>query len=137
MQKFVFTTVALFSVFFSFAQREKGSWQDYLSFVNATKIAVAPNKIYCATAGGLMYYDLQDNSLNKFSGISELSDFGIKTIAYSEENKVLIVVYNNCNIDLVYENKVQNLSDIKRKQIAGKNINNISVYENEAYVLWF
>jgi sugar lactone lactonase YvrE len=134
MQKFVFTTVALFSVFFSFAQREKGSWQDYLSFVNATKIAVAPNKIYCATAGGLMYYDLQDNSLNKFSGISELSDFGIKTIAYSEENKVLIVVYNNCNIDLVYENKVQNLSDIKRKQIAGKNINNISVYENEAYL---
>lgn len=134
MQKIVFTTVALFSVLFSFAQREKGSWQDYLSFANATKIAFAPDKIYCATGGGLMYYDLQDNSLNKFSGISELSDFGIKTIAYSEANKVLIVVYNNCNIDLVYENKVQNLSDIKRKQIAGKNINNISVYENEAYL---
>jgi hypothetical protein len=58
MQKIVLTAVVLFSVFFSFAQREKGSWQDYLSFANATKIAVAPNKIYCATEGGLMYYDL-------------------------------------------------------------------------------
>ncbi|WP_372950483.1 hypothetical protein [Mariniphaga sp.] len=134
MQKIVLTVVVLFSVFFSFAQREKGSWQDYLSFVNATKIAVAPNKIYCATEGGLMYYDLEDNSINKFSGISQLSDFGIKTIAYSTENNVLVVVYNNCNIDLVYDNKIQNLSDIKRKQIAGKNINRISFYENEAYL---
>jgi len=134
MQKIGLTAVVLFSVLFSFAQREKGSWQDYLSFVDATKIAVAPNKIYCATEGGLMHYDLEDNSINKFSGISQLSDFGIKTIAYSAENNVLVVVYNNCNIDLVYENKVQNLSDIKRKQIAGKNINKVSFYENEAYL---
>ncbi len=134
MRKIILTAGILFSVFFTFAQREKGSWQDYLSFVNATKIAVAPDKIYCATGGGLLFYDLEDNSINKFSGISQLSDFGIKTIAYSTENNVLVVAYNNCNIDLIYDDKVQNLSDIKRKQIAGKNINKISFYENEAYL---
>lgn len=134
MQKFIVTALVLFFALFSSAQREKKSWQDYLSYANTTKIAVAPNKIYCATGGGLMYYDLEDNSINKFSGISQLSDFGIKTIAYSTENNVLVVAYNNCNIDLIYNNKVQNLSDIKRKQIAGKNINNISFYGNEAYL---
>lgn len=134
MQKFIVTVLVLFFALFSSAQREKESWQDYLSYANTTKIAVAPNKIYCATEGGLMYYDLEDNSINKFSGISQLSDFGIKTIAYSTENNVLVVAYNNCNIDLISNNKVQNLSDIKRKQIAGKNINNISFYGNEAYL---
>jgi len=134
MQKLILTCLVLFFVLLTTAQREKGSWQDYLSYANAQKIAVAPNKIYCATEGGLMYYNLEDNSINKFSGISQLSDFGIKTIAWSEENRVLVVAYNNCNIDLVYDNKVQNLSDLKRKQIAGKNINNISFFENEAYL---
>ncbi|MGC9353885.1 MAG: hypothetical protein ACP5D9_08605, partial [Mariniphaga sp.] len=128
------TTLVLFSVLFTSAQREKKSWQDYLSYSRATKIALAPSKIYCATEGGLMYYNLEDNSINKFSGISQLSDFGIKTIGYSAENSVLIVAYNNCNIDLVYDNKVQNLSDLKRKQITGKNINNISFFGNEAYL---
>jgi sugar lactone lactonase YvrE len=134
LPKFLLTIVAVTVAAFTFAQREKGSWKDYLSFSEATKVAIAPGKVYCATGGGLMYYDLQDNSVNKFSGISQLSDFGIKTIGYSAENNVLVVAYNNCNIDLVYDNKVQNLSDLKRKQITGKNINNISFFENEAYL---
>ncbi|SHF41165.1 Por secretion system C-terminal sorting domain-containing protein [Mariniphaga anaerophila] len=134
MHKIVLTITLLLWTLTSFSQREKGSWQDYLSFSDATKIAVSPTKVYCATTGGLMYYDLEDNSVNRFSGAMQLSDFGIKTIAYNNENNVLVIAYNNCNIDLVYNNKVQNLPDIKRKQIAGKNINNISFYENEAYL---
>jgi hypothetical protein len=31
------------------------SWQEYLSFANGKKVAVADNKIYCATEGGLLY----------------------------------------------------------------------------------
>ena len=85
------------------AQRKQKTWKDYLSFANATEVAVSPDKIYCVTEGGLFYYDLQDNSINKFSGLNGLSDFGIKKIAYSEENKVLVVAYNNSNIDLVYD----------------------------------
>lgn len=134
MRKFIITSILALSAVAVFAQREKGSWKDYLSFSNANRIAITPAKVYCATGGGLMYYDLQDNSVNKFSGISQLSDFGIKTIAWSNENNVLVIAYNNCNIDLVYEDRVINISDIKRKQLAGKNINNISFAGNEAYL---
>jgi streptogramin lyase len=127
---------ALLSLFLhSYAQNKKGGWQDYLSYTNATKVAVGNDKIYCATEGGLLFYDRQDNSINKFSGLRELSEFGIKTIAYSDENKVLVIAYDNSNIDLVFETGVVNLSDIKRKQITGdKTINNISFIDNQAYL---
>jgi len=135
MQKLISLVVALLLVLPVKAQREKGTWQDYLSFSNATKIAISSSKIYCATEGGLFYYDTQDNSINKFSSVNGLSDFGIQTIAYSEENKVLIVAYKNSNIDLIFESEIINLPDIKRKQITGnKSILNISVSGNNAFL---
>ncbi|MGM0621519.1 MAG: T9SS type A sorting domain-containing protein [Bacteroidota bacterium] len=129
-------SIVIFSIVFQLnAQRRQGSWQDYLSFSNATKIAVAGSKIYCATEGGLFYYDRDDNSIQKFSGVNGLTDFGIQTIAWNENSQVLVVAYKNSNIDLVSESGVVNLSDIKRKQITGdKNIYNISFSEDEAYL---
>jgi hypothetical protein len=134
MRKYFFSLFLLLLTIITSAQREKGSWQDYLSYTSATKIAVSPTKIFCATQGGLMFYDLQDNTINRFLGITDLSDFGIKTIAWSDENNLLVVAYSNCNIDLVFENKVVNIADIKRKQITGKNINNISFSGSEAFL---
>ena len=134
IRKLIISTLAVLWIFQAVAQRAQGSWQDYLSYASAVKIALSPTKVFCATTGGLMYYDLEDNSVNKFSTIAELSDFGIKTIAYSEENNVLVIAYNNCNIDLIYGTQVFNLTDIKRKQISGdKTINNISFVGSEAY----
>ena len=135
MRKFLLSIVIFSIVFQLNAQRRQGSWQDYLSFSNATKIAVTGSKIYCSTEGGLFYYDRDDNSIQKFSGVNGLTDFGIQTIAWNESSQVLVVAYKNSNIDLVSESGVVNLSDIKRKQITGdKNIYNISFSEDEAYL---
>lgn len=135
MLKYLLLIISVFLLLESNAQRKQGSWLDYLSYTEATKIAVAPNKVFCATSGGLFYYDLQDNSVGKVSEIMKLSDFGIKTIAYNAANDVLVVAYNNSNIDLVYKTRVVNLSDIKRKQLASdKSINNISFIGDEAYL---
>ena len=135
MPKFILLIFVLLLALQSFSQRAKGSWQDYLSYANATKVAVANNRTYCITDGGLFFYDTQDNTVNKFSGMVDLSDFGIKTIAYSEENEVLIVAYKNSNVDLVYESQVINIPAIKHKQITGdKSISNITFIGNEAYL---
>ncbi len=135
MQKIVILVFTLIIVIQANAQRAKGSWQDYLSYFNATKIALSADKVFCATNGGLMYYDLEDNSVNRFNDMATLSDFGIKTIAYNKSNDVLIIAYTNGNIDLVYGSSVVNLPDIKRKQLTGdKSINNIVFIDNEAYL---
>ena len=130
----IFTFLSICFLWFmqltSTAQPEK--WKDYLSYSNGVKTVVAGEKVYCATNGGLFYYDTQDNSVNKVSG---LSDFGIKTIAYSSEMNLLIVAYNNGNLDILRDDMVYNLSDIRRKTMtANKSINNISINNNEAYI---
>jgi ligand-binding sensor domain-containing protein len=135
MRKTVCLLISFLIIFQLQAQRRQETWQDYLSFSNATKIAVAGSKIYCATEGGLFYYDRDDNSIQKFTGVNGLTDFGIRTIAWNEAQQVLVVAYENSNIDLVNESGVFNLSDIKRKQITGdKNIYNISFSGNEAFL---
>jgi sugar lactone lactonase YvrE len=119
----------------TFAQRKQGSWKDYMSFSNAIKVADAKSKIYCATEGGLFYIDKNDKSIGKFSLLNGLNDFGIKDIAYNNANDILVVVYINSNIDLIYNSKVINIPDIARKQITGdKGIYNILLKGNEAFL---
>jgi ligand-binding sensor domain-containing protein len=135
MLKYLFIVCSVFLVFESNAQKKQGSWQDYLSYTVASKIAMSPDKVFCATTGGLYFFDLQDNSANKVSDILNLSDFGIKTMAYNKANDVLVVAYKNSNIDLISKGRIVNLSDIKRKQLTtDKTINNISFIDDEAWL---
>ena len=59
----------------------------------------------------------------------------IGTLAYNESNGVLVVVYQNGNVDLIKGNKVYNLPDIKRSQIvADKSINEVYFIGSLAYL---
>lgn len=132
MRKYLLSLLSLISCFAAYSQGILGEWKDYLSYSNAIKVDASGDKIYCATEGGLFYFDTEDNSLNK---ITNLSDFGIQTIAYSSENNLLLVAYSNSNIDILKDRDVINLSDIKRKSItADKTINNITFHGSEAYL---
>jgi len=112
-----------------------GKWKDYQSYTSASYITEAENNIYCVTNGGLFYINKGDNTLNRISKITGLSDVGIKLVAYSEMSKVTVITYDNCNIDLIKNNKIVNISDIKRKEIIGnKYINSIKIKENIAYL---
>jgi hypothetical protein len=56
-------------------------------------------------------------------------------IKYSSENNLLLVGYQDGNIDLILDNGIYNLADIKRKQISGnKTINNILFVGQYAYL---
>ncbi|HAX94971.1 MAG TPA: hypothetical protein DCY35_00375 [Prolixibacteraceae bacterium] len=135
MKRFV-SVLFILSFFISgFAQMKTGTWQDYLSYTNALKVADAQDKVFTATEGGLFYLDTSDNSLNKITSQDGLSDSGIKTIAWHAGLKTLLVAYSNSNIDLVNPQGVVNIGDIFRKQITGdKSINSITFIGNEAYL---
>jgi len=119
----------------SFSQKAIGEWTDYQSYASAKSVVDSGDKIYCVTEGGLFSYDKKDNSIEKMTSISGLSDVGVQKVAYSKENGLLFIAYENSNIDLVVGNTVYNLSDIKRKQIqASKTINNILFSGKLAYL---
>ncbi len=112
-----------------------GAWRDHLSYNRATHVAVGEDKVYCATGSGMIVYNKYDNSLEKLSKVNGLSDAGISSIEWSAEGLLLIVGYDNGNLDIIRNNKITNLSDVLRSSVLGsKSINNIMVVENKAYL---
>ena len=103
--------------------------------INAQYIAIDNDKIYCITDGGIFYYNKEDNSINRLSKINGLSDIQAILAAYDEQTKTLLIAYSNTNIDLLINNHIINISDIKRKSITGiKSINNIIFNKGMAYL---
>ena len=111
------------------------SWQEHLSFQNAKCIVEVENNIYSATENGLFYYNKDDYTINRLNKINGLSDVGISCLAYDKENKIVIITYNNTNIDLIKDENFINITDIKLKEIFGeKEINNIYINNGIAYL---
>jgi hypothetical protein len=115
------------------AQVRVGEWQDHLSFSQAINLVEANGIIYCATRSGLFSYDPATTEISKWSKINGLSDLEIASLAYSTENDVLIIAYANSNIDLLRNNTIINIPDIKQKSMTGsKKINSIMVQGDDA-----
>ncbi len=112
-----------------------GQWREYLSYNSAQKVIATSTDIFCITEGGMFQYDKEDNSIQKLNVISGLSDVSAQTFAYSESLDILVIAYENSNIDLVYKNEVYNMSDILRSNIVGdKSVYNILLVDEIAYL---
>jgi hypothetical protein len=110
-----------------------GEWQDELSFSQAISLVEARGIIYCATRSGLFSYDPASANITKWSKINGLSDLEIACLAYSEDHNTLIIGYSNSNIDLLRNNRIINIPDIKQKMMTGsKKINSILVQGDDA-----
>jgi hypothetical protein len=137
MQRCLFTFVLCCLLNVSDAQPFAiGAWQEHLPYVQGLSVATSPSRVYCATAEGFFALDRIENSVQRYSKLNGLSDFGIKAIAYSQTYGVLVIAYDNTNIDLLYDDdRVFNLNDIQRKNIPGaKVINRISIIGRYAYL---
>ena len=113
-----------------------GQWRDHFPYDNVINVCEAGNTIYGATPYSLVAYDKTDNSVRRINKINGLSDLNITSIAYCSRFQTLVVAYKNANLDLISNNTITNIPDIKRKQILGnKTINRIKIIDNTAYLL--
>ncbi|MBS1655486.1 MAG: T9SS type A sorting domain-containing protein, partial [Bacteroidetes bacterium] len=67
----------------------------------------------------LFSIDLSDNSVERMSRVTGLSETGISTIFYDESNQKLIIAYSNSNVDIIYRNDIYNIPDLKREVVSG------------------
>lgn len=112
-----------------------GSWKEYLPYNSAIDAAAGDNKIFCATPFSLFTVDVNDNSTERMSKVTGLSETGISAIDYDEANHKLLIAYSNSNIDIVFRNDIFNIPDIKRQNISGdKSIYNIYQLNGEYYL---
>jgi hypothetical protein len=116
-------------------QTPVGSWSDHLVYNTANSVTVAADKVFASTGSSIIIYDKSFAELKKMSRIDGLSETDISTIAWSEENKTLIIAYASTNIDLLKNSIIYNIPDISRKFISGeKKINKIRTDGEYAYL---
>ena len=117
------------------AQTGIGEWRTHLPYQFTELVMVAQEKAFCSSTGGLFYYDLQDNTVQTISKTDGLSDNGVNAMAWSEENQLALIAYENANVDILKGNEIINVKDILKKQIPGdKSIYNIYFLGNKAYL---
>lgn len=117
------------------AQVKVGQWNDHLCYSHANSVARAGQYVYVSNGSGLARYNEGDNSIEKLTKINGLSDIGVKLLRYNAYNNILLVIYENANIDVIQGETIINFSDIKRKVITGnKTINEVSFRNQYAYL---
>jgi hypothetical protein len=101
-------------------QTPVGSWSDHFSYNTASSVAAGTKQVFVSTGSSLLVYNKEFAELKKMTKTSGLSETGISTISWSEENNTLIIGYLNTNVDLLINNTIFNIPDILNKSISGK-----------------
>ncbi|MDA3944870.1 MAG: T9SS type A sorting domain-containing protein [Bacteroidetes bacterium] len=112
-----------------------GEWRTHLPYQKVIDVEVRGSQTYAATPYDLFIYDQEDNSLSLLNKVNGLSDIGISAINYNADYDVVLVAYANTNVDLIHEDGISNISDIKDKELIGnKTINDVLFIDKYAYL---
>lgn len=114
-----------------------GTWRNYLAYHDIQQIQAAGDDIFVLASNGLYQYNQKDQSIYNYDKVNGLSDTNIKLIAWNQQAKRLIAVYQNSNIDLIETNyNVTNISSLYTKTITeDKTVNSIRINGIYAYLI--
>ena len=97
-----------------------GQWKSHLPYHSGKWITQSETTIYYASPFALFTIEKEDFAVDFLSKVEGLSDVGINKIKYNQATNVLVVIYNNSNIDLIKPEGIINLNDIpKNTSIVG------------------
>ncbi len=117
----------------AFSQIAMNNWRVHFSISNSIGVTNTSSKIFMATSNGLVVFDVDDNSISDLTQANGLSDINISTIG--SNNDVVMVGYNNGNIDVVKGAEITNVPWLKKAQLSGlKKINNFFFDNQFVYI---
>lgn len=133
MKKILFTNLLLLASIIQAQSIKVGEWRDHLSYFETFDVCAQGDLIYTSTDKALFVYNKNDQSIERLNTLNGLSDANVSAI--SSNQTTLIVGYENGNLDIIENNKTENLADIKRASIiANKRINSINIEADIAYL---
>lgn len=110
------------------AQTEMFQWKTYSTYGTPGQIAEARGTVYFTSDGYLYTYGKDDNSLSELTRDNALSDSEIRFIEYNREEDLLVIAYQNSNIDILKGGRTYNIPYIKEAVMTtSKTINNINI----------
>lgn len=129
------TALVFFSISSSTGQVAPGKWQDHFAYKSVKGLCVTDTKIYIPTEEGFYSYDPVSGELSKFSRVNGLSSFGVSAFAVSPDNATIAIGYTDGCIDLVHNEQVTSITDIKDKNLTGdKSIYDFNWYNGNVFV---
>ena len=113
-----------------------GTWHHHLAYHQVQSICKAGDELFVLASNDLYQYHLNDQSIITYDKINGLSDTHITHIAWSQQAKRLIAVYQNSNIDLVEtDGDIINISALYNKSMTDdKTVYKISIDGIYAYL---
>ena len=127
----------LFTFHFSLlAFSQVGTWRNHLAYHQVQSICKAGDDLFVLASNDLYQYNQNDQSIHTYDKINGLSDTHITHIAWSQQAKRLIAVYQNANIDLVEtDGDIINISALYNKTMTeDKTVDSISIEGIYAYL---
>ena len=112
------------------------TWKNHLAYHQVQSICKAGDELFVLASNGLYQYNLNDQSILTYDKVNGLSDTHITHIAWCQQAKRLIAVYQNANIDLIEtDGDIINISALYNKTITGdKTVTDISIDGIYAYL---
>lgn len=117
------------------AQSGTGSWNDHFSYRPVKFVSSLGDKIIGSTELGVFIHDPEDGSITRLNKTNKLSDAGVSALKGVEELNMILIGYQNGNIDLWIDGQVVNVGDVFSANIlANKKINDFYIQGQTAYV---
>ena len=128
--------IAWFVVQCSCIMAQVGTWRAYMSYDDPQQIVKAGNLLFVQASNSLYQYNLNDQSITTYDKTTGLNDTYITHIAWNQQAKRLIVIYQNSNIDLIdTDGNIINISAIYRKAMTeDKTIDSLAIDGQYAYL---
>lgn len=134
MMRILVSILVLFPYFLT-AQNGVGEWIDYFPYRKMIHIVDAGDKVFAASPYSLLEIDKKEKSMTRLSKINGLSETNINHINYHKPTKTLFVAYESGAFDLIKENRIQTINDIKNANImADKKIYRVNYSGDTAFI---
>ncbi len=104
-----------------------GEWRAFLPYQIGNTVTQDVDNVYYGSENGILKINKNSHDVSFFSKVDGLSNVGIRLVKYHAPTDALVVVYENSVIDLVFEDEIVYVDDIRNSSgITGsKTINHI------------
>ncbi len=128
MKRIVLYLICLISVTAAL-RAQQPDWYKFPVFCDRIdRVTATSDKIYYLSGGNLFSFAPSDNESYAYSSINSLSDESIRDIYYNPAKDYLLVVYDNSNLDLLFQDgTVINMPEIKDSSVSDmKTVNDVA-----------
>lgn len=131
--------IPLWFSLFMHAQSELriGEWRAFLPYQFGNTVTQDDEYVYYGSGNGILKIDKDTREASFFSKVDGLSNVGIRLLRYHTPTDALIVIYENSVIDLVFEDQIVYVDDIRNSAgiIGSKAINHVFTDDSDLIYL--